>query len=296
MNPSKNMTEQRIHRKIPNKLDALIKKEGVVFFDSIHDLPNIDVPSEFNIAIFALHLDGESELSINLKDYKIGPNSIALLKPKTLLMDGGRNNDDVTGSYIIFSPEAMGGISTNFIHNLNTYLYIQENPVTKLTRQETEEIKEFYLFMRAQIQAHANLPYRNDIKFHLLVAFFYKVVTTLENHLPKRRYVQNRQRDLFGQFLELLKENYRENRSVTFYAEKLYITPKYLSALSKNITDLTAGEWIDKYVVLETKRMLKTTTLSIQEIAEQLSFPNQSFFGKYFKSHTGLSPKEYRNS
>lgn len=72
------------------------------------------------------------------------------------------------------------------------------------------------------------------------------------------------------------------------------MTPKYLSLLVKNVSNRTAGEWIDNYVVLEAKALLSSSTLSIQEISDRLNFANQSFFGKYFKQHAGISPTEYR--
>ena len=72
------------------------------------------------------------------------------------------------------------------------------------------------------------------------------------------------------------------------------MTPKYLSLLVKNVSNRTAGEWIDNYVVLEAKALLSSSTLSIQEISDRLNFTNQSFFGKYFKQHVGISPTEYR--
>ena len=82
---------------------------------------------------------------------------------------------------------------------------------------------------------------------------------------------------------------------MNFYAEKLFVTPKHLSAVLKEISGKTAGEWIDHRVILEAKLLLRTTGMNIQEISVALNFSNQSFFGKYFKHLTGLSPREYRN-
>ena len=79
-----------------------------------------------------------------------------------------------------------------------------------------------------------------------------------------------------------------------FYARQLCITPKYLTTLIKRISGLSVSEWIDNYVIIEAKTLLKYSTMSIQEIAYYLNFPNQSFFGKYFKNHTGMTPTAYR--
>ena len=86
-----------------------------------------------------------------------------------------------------------------------------------------------------------------------------------------------------------------QERSVTFYAEQLCITPKYFSMLVKKLSGKSAAQWIDNYVILEAKNLLKYSDMSIQEIAYQLNFSTQSFFGKYFKHQTGMSPTEYRN-
>lgn len=101
---------------------------------------------------------------------------------------------------------------------------------------------------------------------------------------------------MLGHFLSLAKEHYKEQRGVKFYADKLCITPKYLSFLIKERSGKSCNEWIDDYVVLEAKALLKSTNMTIQQIADELNFPSQSFFGKYFKRIVELSPKEYRNS
>ena len=83
-------------------------------------------------------------------------------------------------------------------------------------------------------------------------------------------------------------------RSVSFYSNKMFLTAKHLSTVVKEVSGKTASEWIDSLVILEAKALLKSSELSIQEIADELHFANQSFFGKYFKHHTGMAPKEYR--
>ena len=100
--------------------------------------------------------------------------------------------------------------------------------------------------------------------------------------------------EYFNQFMKELARHYMQHRSVGFYAAQLHLTPKYLTTIIRKTTGRTASDWIDDYVVLEAKNLLKYSTMSIQEVAYYLSFPNQSFFGKYFKEHTGLTPTAYR--
>ena len=105
----------------------------------------------------------------------------------------------------------------------------------------------------------------------------------------------SRQEELFKRFIQLVHKHCTTQREVSFYANKLFITPRYLSTVIQNVTNTTAKSIIDKHVILEIKVLLKSTNLSVQEISNQLCFPDQSFFGRYFKKHTGLSPLQYRN-
>lgn len=97
-------------------------------------------------------------------------------------------------------------------------------------------------------------------------------------------------------FIRLVQEHFRRERFLDFYAGKLDITPKHLSRTIKIQTGASAVDWINRYVILEAKVMLRSSNLNVQQIAEALNFPSQSFFGKYFKKATGVSPKDYRNS
>ena len=99
---------------------------------------------------------------------------------------------------------------------------------------------------------------------------------------------------LFKRFIELLSDSEPKERSVSYYAEQLCITPKYLSTTIKKVSGKTAFEWINEYVMEDVKRQLSFSGKSIKEIADYLKFPNISFFGKYVKTHLGVSPTEFR--
>jgi AraC-like DNA-binding protein len=104
------------------------------------------------------------------------------------------------------------------------------------------------------------------------------------------------QQEVCEKFINLAAEHFKEHRDIGFYADKLCMTNKYLSALLKQETGMTALEWIEKYVVLYAKSCLSSTTMTVQEISDELDFPSQSVFGKYFKRVEGVSPKAYRQS
>ena len=106
----------------------------------------------------------------------------------------------------------------------------------------------------------------------------------------------SRSRMIFDQFIKLVSEYHTKYRNVGFYADKLCLTPKYLSKLIKTASGRSAPEWIDAYVILEAKNLLKYSDITIKEIVYRLNFPNQSVFYKFFKARTGMTPSDYRNS
>ena len=126
----------------------------------------------------------------------------------------------------------------------------------------------------------------------------YKVCHIIDRHISAAAVLpasaRSRNEEYFNQFMDELARHYMQHRSVGFYAAQLHLTPKYLTTIIRKTTGRTASEWIDDYVVLEAKNLLKYSTMSIQEVAYSLNFPNQSFFGKYFKEHTGLTPTAFR--
>ena len=155
--------------------------------------------------------------------------------------------------------------------------------------------------MIAQIERETRGPethFSFDIVSGLIAATIYKVGDIMYHYLAEHPEEQNnshnRAEEYFKQFTHLLGEHFREERSVGFYARQLCITPKYLTTLIKRISGQSVSEWIDNYVILEAKTLLKYSTMSIQEIAYYLNFPNQSFFGSYFKRNTGMSPSQYK--
>ena len=120
-----------------------------------------------------------------------------------------------------------------------------------------------------------------------------KIIRKIDCRIPPNK---NPQRDSIwlSKFIDLLDKYHQQERSVEFYAEKLFITPKYLSTVIKRTSGYNATNWINRYVILEAQSLLKYSDKSIQEIADCLNFSNASFFGKYFKRHTGMTPGEYK--
>ena len=123
---------------------------------------------------------------------------------------------------------------------------------------------------------------------------FHQVTKNIE--AQEREEKPSRQEQIFNMFLECLNNNYKKERSLTFYANQLCLSPKHMSRCIVSFSGRPATEWIRNLVILEAKVLLRTRKYTIQQICYMLNFPNASFFGKYFKEAVGISPKQYQQN
>ena len=154
-----------------------------------------------------------------------------------------------------------------------------------------------YLDMMGNV-LKSDLAYRREAVQSLWISMLYVIAAMLDRRARLADDVSptNRSRMLFEQFIALVAKYHTQYRNVAFYADKLCLTPKYMSKLIKTATGKSAPEWIDAYVILEAKNLLKYSNDTIKQIVFKLNFPNQSVFYKFFKARTGMTPSEYRNS
>ena len=138
--------------------------------------------------------------------------------------------------------------------------------------------------------------YREMSMRHMLASITYWLFEVLSaQELPSHSIAtRGRNSDYFNRLVSLLLEHYRVERGVEFYADKMNITPKHLSRVVRAFSGKSVHRWIDEFVVLEIKNLLRNSDLSIQQISYELNFPNPSFMGQYFKRITGQTPGEYR--
>ncbi len=139
---------------------------------------------------------------------------------------------------------------------------------------------------------------KREILGSLITSFTYVTMDVWTRELNEARKAQTpssaRMNLLFERFLALVTEHHNTERGMAFYADKLCLTPKYLSKLVKEASGRSGPAWIDSFVILEAKNLLKYSDKTIKEIVYTLHFPNQSVFYKFFKAHTGMTPSEYR--
>lgn len=252
-------------------------------------------PIRFDGLYIGLREKGKARFSINLKEFEVSENDLVICSPGDLVQASLQD-----GIHLVQSMMISSHFLKEMYISLNSFMPFfasqKEHPVFHLTDNEMEELKSYFLLIKDNIE---NDDYfRTDITKRLLAAYLYKLGSTLYRHRPELQAEAakplKREEILFKEFIRLVSEHHRKERRVDFYAEQLFLSPKHFSTVIKKVSGKTAGQWIDDYVVLEAKTLLKYSAMSIQEVAYYMNFPNPSFFGKYFRQHTGMSPSEYK--
>lgn len=246
-------------------------------------------PFKTDMLTATICIKGSAEGSANLQKIISQPNSFNVILPGQIITHDYQTAD-FEARHIIMSSKFVDtlGLDNRFS------LFNSHNQVisTMLSDYELEAILTFYEMLKW------NITHRNDYILetvrHMTLAFFYGFSHTFQQNITSKQ--TNRPQQLSDDFLILVKQHFKQEHSLEFYANKLCVTPKHLTTTIKSTTDCTAKEWIDKHLLLEAKALLKSTNLTIQQIADTLHFTSQDVFSKYFKHHIGITPKEYRKS
>ena len=252
-------------------------------------------PSRLNALIIGVGTEGETSLTSNLQEFRLKKDSLFIFSPKHILQV--QSNNRFKAHLIVIAPDFLKRINIDTKRMMPLFLQFGSLPCMELTHAESQSLRSFISMVEQELKG-SETDFSSEIIGGLIAATIYTVGDILTHYLTEHPEVDspihNRAEEYFRQFTELLGEHYKHERSVGFYARQLCITPKYLTTLIKRISGKSVSEWIDNYVILEAKTLLKYSNMNVQEIAYYLNFPNQSFFGSYFKRNAGMSPSQYK--
>lgn len=260
-------------------------------FNDINLMPLYKSPQRLEQTVISLCLNGYTRVAINMQEYFIGPGTMMTVVPDQIIQSI-EISDEYQGIIICVSRNYTDEVFPKVKVMLPFFFYTKEYPCVNIRGEELNRIMEYYNMFWERTRRGSEVS--RDVIQALLVAFIYEIYEVYLARIPRKRELKNRKEILFDRFMRTLSANYKKERSVNFYARELFLTPKHLSSVVKEVSGKTAGEWIDNFVLFEAKALLKSSQKNIQEISDELNFSNQSFFGKYFKHYTGMSPKEYR--
>lgn len=276
------------------------------------DFPQVDLPHEIlswtdvteeilNIyrqscrlkaAIFAVCMEGSLKASINLVDYEIKQNDLITLLPGTIIQLRERT-EKVRLGFVGYSSECVGRI--NLITSLlSVYQKVTENPVIPLREEIPTYFRDYFslvsrLVYNETINIGSELAEASLNSMLVGIRMLYQAYSSLERSATRKE-------NICKELVQAVTQYYTTERRAQFYADQLGISLQHLSTTVKQVTNRNVLDIIAYVVIMDAKAKLKSTSMTIQEIAFSLNFPTASFFGKYFRRHVGMTPIEFRQS
>ncbi len=259
----------------------------------------IEYPCRFHGYMAFFCIKGEFEVEINLKKFTIRKDSMFIYTPGNIVRVTNidpREKESVHFVVVAISEDLMSSTRFDFSKLYNESLRLLESPCVVINEKEREMCKKY--FELAEEVSSLGMPNTRESVAALISSVFYLMGALWTDRLTEAKKkddnVSTRSRIILEDFLLLVRDHHTKERSLSFYADKLYLTPKYLSKLIKSVSGKSAHEWIDSFVILEAKNLLKYSDMSIKSIVYELNFPNQTTFYRFFKTKTGMTPSEYR--
>lgn len=269
--------------------------DDILLIDNSHtmraELSSDNEPFRIDMTMAIIYEQGSANLKINMRDYHIEAPAVLLVLNDQIYQSAG-HSEDLRSKVILMSRSFSDSLFANSGEILPLKSSIMKNPVMKIENEENVFGQFFQLLQN--IAASPRQEFKIESARHLTLSMFYGY-SHLKHEVNEVKNTNSRQEEIFTKFTELLERHHKKEREIAFYADKMCITSKHLSQVIKDYTGKTALGIIEEYVISEAKSMLLSTTMSIQQISDELNFPSQSVFGKYFKRVAGISPSEYRN-
>ena len=235
---------------------------------------------------------------IDFEEFVVSEGMMIMKIPDNSICISEENGKDAELIVMIASKQFFSIHKLDIINMLNEMVSVFNNPCFSLLPEECT-LFEQHIWLLSET-AHSEYTYAKESASHLVSSVFCLlgsfVCRQITNQDVEIQSVSMRNKLVFDRFLNLVKQYYTEQRNVIFYANELCISPKYLSKIVKSVSGFSASQWIDRFVVRQAQQLLKNSDLCIKEISEELNFPCSSFFYKYFKKQTGMTPKQYRES
>lgn len=264
---------------------------GIELLDSTNLLSGLRYPFKFEKVTQIVITAGGLSCIVDFRSYTLKAPAMAIFLPGQVV-ESLVTDEEFEGLGMMITPEFTD--SLNLPVSLQERLFLQHTQFHTISQEAIDAYLACYRQVAGILKQDDN-PNQEQIVKHLFSAYYYglgyyvhSVTSTAEAMTP--------QQNMCERFIGLVAEHFKQHRDLDFYADKLCISKKYLSTLLKEHTGMTAFMWIEQYVVLYAKSSLSSTKMTIQQVSDELNFPSQSVFGKYFKRVEGISPKAYRES
>jgi AraC family transcriptional activator of pobA len=295
------MIQQNLHpiQKYKDSDTDGVKQFGIEsyhIFTEQHIWDTVLLNQPFYSEYFAIMLiqQGEVNLSCNLAEYTLHKNSLFFIAPK-LSYEIKSVNPDSHLVGIAFDSEFMSqnGLHLTSLDVLGTFSS-GISPHYALKEEDVYILQSLFNVIQKKTGLDHSHVLDKETSLHTVLAIIYEAATIYNRRHTVGQVKLTRKEVITLNFLQQLSEHYKEERSVQYYAGSLFVTSRHLSQVIKEITGKTAGGLIDDAVIMQAKILLANPSFNVSQVAEFLQFSDQSFFGKFFKKHMGISPSEYR--
>lgn len=291
MPPTRNSSKRK--EKVTALTDKFVIKNFVLSDSSaIPVVQSFEESLLFDGVIFSICLKGSATFKLNYRELTIGKDAIFTCMPNQIFRLISKSNDFIMESLFLSADYVL---QLPLPKDLNLLKKMGSDPIQKVGTEALHNMLELHSLI-AKYHSKENNAYKELQTKALIFALLIEIGSVYSATMPDVSKAVSRQEMLTEEFFKLLLENYKKERSVAFYADLLYLTPKYLSMTIKNVTGHPISSWINEAVIIEIKKMLKATDMTALQISEELNFPNPSFFGKFFKQYTGMTPLQYKSS
>ncbi len=285
----KELNIESIKSNFPNGLN--IEKECLLY-DKTTGLPTLQETARMKCLILAICTEGYIQYNIDTEEKHVSKGDLMIINEGQVISNFSKS-EDCDAIVLAVSKDFFQEIIAGIKEISKLFLFARLHPVFHINDRLIKEFTNYIQSIKIKI-LDLDHKFRREVVSCLLKVLIYDMCNVIYYMYNIEESQRTRAEIIFSDFINLVEQNFRKERRVSVYAEKLCITPKYLSETIKQISKRTPSQWIDYYVMLEIRVMLKSTKMSIKQITEKLNFPNQSFLGKYFKEHYGVSPSKYR--
>ena len=275
-------------------VETIYRNDDIFLIDTLKYIQGKTVKIE-NGWIIGFCLKGAGSFKLDNKIYHMFPDDMGICFPNVVISPNGLTSDFEWRVIVISSRMIDMICAFTTSESWSLIQAIEKNPVWHLNSQKIKMFLLYYDLLKIYLNFHGVYHYGKERLLALLHALSYDLFQTLVNISPDLQCNNKPEHYLFPEFLKILSESYPCNRKVSYYADLLNTTPKYLTYVCKQQCGKTASEIINQHMVKDIIRLLQDSKKNIKEISNELDFPSLSFFGTYVKHHLKMSPKAYRN-
>lgn len=283
-----------LNSEIYTPAETMFMKNDIALIDSLNYTKESAIIID-NGLIVGFCLKGKGSFKLNNKIYNISPNNLIICPPKVIINSGLISLDFEWRIFIISSRiiDLMSVLTAS--ESWNLIQIIDKYPIWQLDSQKIKLFLLYYDLIKMHLSDLSTYHYQEARLLSIIQAFIYDLHQTLLCKIPNLQHDGKQEHYLFSEFLKILSKSHPCNRKISYYANMLNTTSKYLTYICKQQCGKTASEIINQHMIKDIVRLLRDSNKSIKEISNELEFPNLSFFGTYVRHHLKMSPTEYRN-